>query len=142
MSHMIRIGRASGNGSIDATVAQLVRLGANQQFPDEEEGEEIKREISPTLARQQLLKMGVRVREGAAMVYIAHRNSELERLFRDTPWSRNWGDSMERLPGAEANVQEPFASGRPQRAVGLTLITVFQAPQSSSFEVEVNEREK
>ncbi|HUY25955.1 MAG TPA: hypothetical protein VMV27_00930 [Candidatus Binataceae bacterium] len=124
LSQVVRTVKPVG-GVVEASVAQMVQLARG----DMDDAEELRAlaDIGESQARQYLLRMGVRVVRGAEKVFIAHRNSELDKIYRDSAWARNWADSLARLPGAELGVPSKFASGRTQVAVALPWATVFPA---------------
>jgi putative DNA primase/helicase len=114
LAHVIRMARAEG--PTDRTIGELIQIVAGREDPEH---------VNPHEADRQLRRIGVAVSQDGGHVYIAHKNGELEKVFKGTQWEKNWRDSFERVPGAQRNLDGVFASGRPQKCIAIPLPSLF-----------------
>lgn len=117
LAHVIRMARPEG--PLDRTIGELIQISATDR--DDDEGVKVRE------ARKQLKRVGVVVSDDGGFVYIAHKNAELEKVFRGTQWEKNWRDSLNRISGAERNASAVFASGRAQHCISIPLPALFNS---------------
>ena len=100
LQHVVRASTSRGN--VDISVAELVKL-ASGDSSDLRHGWSVK-----TLGR-----LGLRGDPDCMVVSSTH--SGVANILRDTPWARNWGRILRRLPGAcptEAPIRFGAVTGR------------------------------
>ena len=116
LAHVIRMARP--DGTLDRSIGELVQGVAADR---EDEG------VGPREAHRQLKRVGIVISKDGGLVFVAHKNAELEKVFRDTQWAKNWRDSLNRIPGAERNAHATFASGRLQGCISIPLPGLFNS---------------
>lgn len=120
----VRVTVRGGNGhSYDRTIGEII-AAARASTED--------RDLLPQdYARSELLRCGIKYKQvekdgDIEGIYIANKHSVLARWLEDTPWSAQWGRSLERLPGAHKSMaSERFAHGVVQRAVLIPITVVL-----------------
>ena len=106
----VRFLRPQGGGA-ERSIAELLRIAAGETTDSQG--------IDALEAHDHLGRTSVRLSDDRNCIYIAPRSSELEKVFRNTAWEKNWHDSFGRIKGAQREALIVFAGGRPQQAVGV-----------------------
>ena len=92
------------SGPCDRTVGELVDIAAARPAPTEEV-------ISEQVALDTLGRAGIKADAEGVIISVSH--AVIKRIFQDTDWSRSWGRTLLRLPGAwTSNNPIRFKGGR------------------------------
>jgi putative DNA primase/helicase len=96
MQHIIRA--QTKYGPIDRTVAELMDVanGKDQEKPENQR----EKVLSQDAAEEVLGRYGFRADPDGMVISVSH--SGVATILRDTPWSRNWGRTLRRIPGSES----------------------------------------
>jgi hypothetical protein len=119
-------------GVFERSVAELILVAA------------CKREDTVTMdaAISHLLRLGIRVDRGDDLdvFLISSTHDAISRMLEGTPWVRNWGRLLRRLPAAEATAPTRFAGVR-ARAVSIPLSVLEQGNTTQADPLEFPPRE-
>jgi hypothetical protein len=91
LNHVVRMSRPGG--TVERTVGELIQVAVVAKSDHDN--------VSQDEASQQLTRIGIAVSQDGGYLYVAHKHAELEEVFRDTQWAKNWRDSLERVPEAQ-----------------------------------------
>lgn len=81
-------------------------------------------DINKNWASKTLRGLGVVCKEDG--VVIANRGAQLEKIFRNTPWSIGWKSTFESMEGHEKIASTTFASGNKQRGTKIPLSAIYE----------------
>jgi putative DNA primase/helicase len=78
-------------------------------------------------ARATLLRHGIKVTDPGDGFYLANKHTALEKVLEKTPWSKNWGHILARLPMAIKTKPIRFTAGSCSRSVLLPMTILDDA---------------
>jgi putative DNA primase/helicase len=81
--------------------------------------QKINQDINIDWSRKTLRASGILVKEDG--IVIANRSAQLEKIFKDTPWSVGWKSALEAIEGSKKLDKTYFSSGNEQKATWLPL---------------------
>lgn len=93
------------NGAAEQSFGELVEIAA---------GRLIDMNIQSVYADEHLKRYGIKVTDDKTAVVISNTSKKIAGLLQNTPWGKNWGRTLKRLPDVEEITPIRFAPGTPK----------------------------